>query len=171
MKKCVYFASEGDIFPDRPGLALGFGFTPDGAWRRRPAPAAEILAVDDRFAPGPAGLSEAARFLREWSGWVLWDLERPPRPEFSGLLRQFGPDRAVVPPAWSAIPHAAVLIGPYTPGRSFARWLEGQRERFGAVVLDGGPIRHRCGPGGRPLPWTGPLPAAGSACRGACARG
>ena len=167
MKKCVYFAADGEKYPGRPSLELGFGFTAGGNWRQRQAPRGEVLAVDDRFPPNPAGLREALRFLRDWSGPILWDLERPPHPAFAALLRQVDPTRSVVPPAWRELPHGAVLVGPYLPGRSFPRWLAAQKARYGAVVLDGGPIRHRCAPGLPPLPWGGPLPEKGGLCAGA----
>ena len=167
MEKFVYFASDRENFPEGARLALGFGFTPGGGWRPRPKPEAEALAVDDRFAPNPTGLREAVRFLREWRGRILWDFERPPGAAFAALLESVGAGDCVLPPAWAALPHAAVLAGPHIPGLSFSRWLAGERERFGALVLDAAPIRHFCAPGCPPRPWTGALPETGLACPGA----
>ena len=164
MKNCMYFASEGEKYPEGPRLALGYGFSPSGDWRPLPLPRAEALAVDDRFPPNPAGLREAERFLRQWDGWVLWDFERPLSPALRRLteLRE-----GVVPAACAAAPHSGVLIGPYAPGEGFARWLERQRRRYGTVVLDAAPIRCLCRPGGTAVRCGEALPESGFFCAGA----
>lgn len=167
MDNLLHFASAEKVFPGAPFLALGYGFTEEGAWRERPLPEAEALAVDDRYLPGPEGLARARQLLQNWPGWILCDFERPPAEPLIRLLEHLAGKTLVVPPAYEAYPHGGILVGPYQPGQSFDRWLQAEKARYGAVVLDGAALRCRVVPGRSPEPWTGPLPEEGHLCPGA----
>lgn len=192
MKTCIYFVEKPGA-PDLPPrsaaeaaqkaerLVRGYGFTPKGRWRPLPLPAgAAGLLLDDRFPPSRQGLETALRTLAAWDGLILLDLERPPGPgtgTLAELIRQLDGRGAILPSAWAAQPHGAVLIGPQSGG-GFARWLEEQRRRYANVVLDALPLRYSAQPrsgaqAALPPPgagwrlWTGPLPGAGFPCPGA----
>ena len=169
MKTCVYFAETGEKQGAVPWLALGYGFTAAGLWRRMPLPeTAAALVLDDRFLPEPQGLEEARRVLDTWPGALLLDFERPPVPRLLALQAELAGRDLAVPPAYAAGPHSAVLTGPWIPGPSFSRWLEAQRKRWGPLVLDGAPVRCLCKPGATPIPWEGPLPEQGFPCGSGC---
>lgn len=164
MKTYIYTAEN----PGGAELAGGFGFTAAGLWRGGALPpGAAGLMLDDREPPSPRGLEAARAALRAWSGLVVLDFERPPDAWAEQLTRGLDPARVLLPPAFARLPHGAVLIGPWMGGGSFARWLTQQRERYGAVVLDGLPLRTAARPGGARTRWTGPLPDAGFPCPGA----
>ncbi|MBQ1679138.1 MAG: hypothetical protein II062_06385 [Oscillospiraceae bacterium] len=188
MKTCIYFvekpgfpASAAELPPGAERLVRGWGFTPEGRWRPLPLPAgAAGLLLDDRFPPSDRGAAEALRALDAWEGLILLDLERPPGPgtaALAELIRQLAGHGPVLPSAWAALPHGAVLIGPRIGG-DFPRWLAQQRRHCPAVVLDALPLRHAAQPrsGARAAlsppgtgwrPWTGPLPGSGFPCPGA----
>ena len=147
MKKLIYFASEAAEDLPEARLALGFGFTPEGGWREGERGEAAGLVLDDRYPPSEAGLAAAERALGDWAGCILCDFERPPEPGLIRLLRRWEGREVIVPEAWAAFPHRAVLLRPYAPGLGFRRWLERGQARYGAVVLDAAPIRCRIRPG------------------------
>lgn len=167
MSISVYLWENGMKFPGGAALIPGFGFTEGGLWRARPVPAGTAgLIVDDRFPPDRRGLAAARQALAERKELLIFDFERPPSPLLAELLRALGGKRAVLPPAWAALPHAAVLIGPWTGERPFPRWLEAQRNCYGRVILDGAPLRAAAAPGGPRRLWEGPLPEQGFPCPG-----
>ena len=167
MKNYVYYAGNGNISTETGLLAAGFGFRQDGAWRGgTPLPEAAGLLVDDRFPPSLRGAEAAAGALRGYGGVIVLDFERPPGPGAERLARLLAGQRVVTPPGLAALPHAAVLAGPWRGG-PFDRWLEAQQARYGALVLDGLPLLVRGRPGQPWTPWTGPPPAAGFPCPGA----
>lgn len=167
MKISTYFFSAEAEAGSGLAVAPGYGFTAEGRWRPIPLPRGAGLAVDDRFLPGPEGLREAVAALGRWKGWILWDFERPPAPALSRLLETLQGVEAAVPPTYAGLPHSRVLIGPYVPGSSFGRWLAAQKARYGPVLLDGAPIRHRAFPGRPPEYYPDPLPETGFPCPGA----
>ena len=122
--------------------------------------------VDDRFLPDRRGAEAARRALGRWKGLVICDFEGAPSPLLSELVKALAGARVVLPPAWAALPHAAVLVGPWTGELPFSRWLENQRARYGEIVLDGLPLRAAAAPGGPREPWPGSLPAMGFPCPG-----
>lgn len=167
MKTCVYFAESMELSSGPTHLALGYGFHPTGLWRNLPLPAgAAGLVVDDRFAPDRRGAAAARQALSAWEGLVIFDFERPRQPLLAELITALAGREVVLPPAWAGLPHGAVLIGPWRGGGSFANWLQAQRRRYGRVVLDGAPLRHRAVPGRSWTPWSGSLPARGFSCPG-----
>ena len=157
----------------RESLAGGFGFTREGLWRGGVLPGeAAGLLIDDRNPPSVRGAEAAGRALRDWSGWIVLDLERPPGPGAERLAQALAGKRTAVPPALAGLPHGAVLAGPWTGAGSFARWLGAQQDRYGPLVLDALPLRVRGRPGEGWAPWTGPLPETGYPCPGAgCLQG
>lgn len=171
MKTCFYFGENGGDFPGGAELVPGYGFTAAGLWRGvalpRPGPGTAGLMADDRNVPSVRGAEAAAAALGDWTGLVVLDFERPPGPGAVRLVRALAGKRLVVPPALAALPHEAVLAGPWSGTGSFSRWLAALKERYGALVLDGAPLRSRTCPGGVPEPWTGPLPEGGFPCPGA----
>ncbi len=167
MKISMYFFSSDETCCGAPAVAPGYGFTPQGRWRPLPLPRGAALALDDRFLPGPEGLREALDALRAWQGGILCDFERPRAPALARLLEALAGRDAAVPPGYADLPHSRVLVGPYLPGRSFSRWLADRRERYGELLLDGAPIRHRAVPGAAPVYYPGPIPGAGLPCPGA----
>ena len=169
MKTCVYFAETGENRGSEPWLALGYGFTEAGRWRRRPLPETGAgLVLDDRFLPGPQGLEEALEALKAWPGALVLDFERSPAPLLTALQEELGGRDLAVPPAYAGGPHRAILAGPWQPGQPFSPWLEAQCRRWGALVLDGAPVRCLCRPGSAPGPWEGPLPEEGFPCGSGC---
>ena len=169
MRNCVYFVENGGEVPGAAVLAGGFGFRRDGSWRGGAAPAgAAGVLVDDRQPPGLRGAEAAAAALGAWEGWIVLDFERPPGPGAERLARLLAGKRAVVPPSMAALPHAAVVIGPWQGGGSFDCWLAAERARYGAVILDAAPLQARAAPGSPWQPWTGPLPEEGCPCAAGC---
>ncbi len=178
MKTCVYFAENRKIPasggrppappPETAGkLRLGYGFTAAGLWRELPLPEPGAgLVADDRFLPNSRGLEAARRVLEAWDGLILLDLERPPQPGLAGLIRDLEGKRLILPPAYGALPHAGVLVGPWRGDRPFLRWLEACRARWGTLFLDAAPLRCRARPGSPLLPWEGALPEEGFPCPG-----
>ena len=157
----IYFGDRGEV------LAGGFGFTEAGLWRGGALPEGTAgLIVDDRFLPDRRGLEAARRALGGRKELLIFDFERSPSPLSAELIRDLAGARAVLPPAWAALPHEAVLIGPWTGEAPFPRWLAAQRERYGPVILDGLPLRAAAAPGGNWAPWTGSLPETGFPCPG-----
>ena len=124
------------------------------------------IIIDDRFLPERRGLAAARRALEGWKGLLICDFERDPSPLSVELVRSLSGARVVLPPAWAALPHAAVLVGPWTGEVSFSRWLKDRQARYGALVLDGLPLRAAADPGGSWEPWTRPLPGHGFPCSG-----
>ncbi len=154
-------------FPGGTALIPGFGFTEGGLWRARPIPAgAAGLIVDDRFPPDRRGLAAARQALAERTELLIFDFERPLSPLLAELLQALGGKRTVLPPAWAALPHAAVLVGPWTGEHPFPRWLEAQRNCYGRVILDAAPLRAAAAPGGPRRVWEGPPPERGFPCPG-----
>ena len=153
-------------FGDREeALAGGFGFTEAGLWRQLPFREETTgLIIDDRFLPEGRGIEAARRALAGWTGLVICDFERPPSRLLTELAEALAGAQTVLPPAWAALPHGAVLVGPWMGETPFPRWLAEQRARYGAVVLDGLPLRAAAAPGGAWKPWTGPLPETGFPC-------
>ena len=165
MRKCVYFVKQCKNDPPGPRLAAGYGFQRDGAWRQIPLPEdAEGLLLDDRFAPSRQGLEAAAAALAAWEGFLVLDFERPPGPWAGALAARLPARRLICPPELAELPHAAVLVGPWLGGGSFARWLETLRRRWGALLLDGAHLRRRLRPGCPGADWEGPLPDSGFPC-------
>lgn len=168
MKNCIYFVENSSGGGRRPALRPGFGFREDGSWRGRPLPAeADGVLVDDRYLPDRRGLETALRILGDWRGPIVLDLERPFSPLLGRLVQALSGADAVVPPAYAGLSNAPVLVGPWPGGGSFAAWMDRQRARYGAAVLDAAPLYCRAVPGG---PWegrTGPVPERGFPCPGA----
>jgi hypothetical protein len=147
-------------------LAAGCGFTEAGLWRNFSLSEETGIILDDRFLPDRRGLAAARRALADWEGLLICDFERSPAPLPAELVKALAGAQVVLPPAWADLPHAAVLIGPWTGEVPFPRWLEAQRARYGAVVLDGLPLRAAAAPGRAREPWPGPLPETGFPCPG-----
>ncbi len=167
MKTCIYFAEIGGFPSGQPGLLLGRGFTKAGFWRNLPLPeGAAGLAVDDLFPPNPRGLTVARQALSAWEGLIVMDFERALHPGLAALVRALAGKRVILPPAYAALPHAAVLVGPWQGGCPLPRWLAARRSRYGALVLDAAPLRCRVLPGRPPEAWKGALPEEGFPCPG-----
>ena len=166
MKKCTFYVNSPGASARTPVLAAGCGFRQDGAWRGQPLPEAAGLLVDDRFLPDRRGLAAALRSLAQWQGLLVFDFERPRHPLLAELIAGLGEKELAVPPAYGELPHTAVLVGPWPGGGSFDVWISACRERYGALILDGAPLRCRAAPGCAWTPWEGPLPAQGFFCRG-----
>lgn len=151
MANLLYFAVFQEKNTPKPFFQMGFGFDEDGSFLP-PAlmPEAEGIGLQDRRPPSPAGLADAADFLRGYPGLVLCDFEGPFREELAGLIRTVPAGRLVVPPEYRAVPHKAVLAGPYVPDQPFLPWLQARKERWGPVFLD-------C----RPLSWVLALDGSG----------
>ena len=167
MKTCIYFAGNAEIPAPGPRLIPGWGFSEAGLWRRPPAAAGDGLVLDDRFLPEPAALRPAAEAPRAAGCALICDFERPRSPLLAELLALLPAERLVVPEPYADLPHWEVLAGPYLPGISFSRWLQEKQARYGQVVLDAAPLRHRVLPGQAPEPFSGPLPEQGFPCPGA----
>ncbi len=168
MKKCIYFVSNSGACPEEPRLRRGYGFLRDGGWRPAELPLdAEGVIVDDAFLPSQRGLDEAIRFLNAWNGVILLDFERAGASRLSQLAAALAGKEVVVPPAYAACPHSAILIGPWSGRGAFSRWLHACQARYGAVVLDGAPLRTLMRPGGGCALWCAPLPDSGFPCAGA----
>ena len=167
MKNCTYFVNSSGLAGPEPCLTPGYGFRRDGAWRGQPLPEfAAGLLVDDRFLPDRRGLTAALRSLAQWKGLLIFDLERPRHPMLAQLIAGLEEKALVIPPAYADLPHAAALVGPWQGKQSFESWLSACRERFGALMLDGAPLRSRAAPSACWEPWKGPLPARGFLCQG-----
>lgn len=165
MEKCLYFAKKLKNLNEADALAPGFGFTAKGDWRGRPLPSDEIgLIVDDCFLPSRLGLDAACRALAEWKGLIVLDFERPPSQLLIALAHSLTEKQTVLPPSYSACPHAAVLVGPWQAELGFSHWLQNLQTRFGRVVLDCAPLRVQCCPGGKRRPWASKLPESGFFC-------
>lgn len=168
MKKCIYFVSNASDCPDGPRLWRDFGFDETGSWRPAAFPQdAQGVIVDDAFLPNPSGLDAAIRFLTAWNGVILLDFERAKTTALSQLAAALAGKEVVVPPAYAACPHSHVLIGPWNGCGSFSRWLRRCQARYGAVVLDGAPLRFQMRPGGKREGWSASLPEQGFPCPGA----
>ena len=179
MKNCIYFAERAEFSRaggEGPGrelpagalrLAVGYGFTAEGGWRRLPLPAdGTALALDDRWLPDRRGLAAAAAALASWTGPILLDLERPPSPAAARLIDALAGKALTVPAAYAALPHAAVLTGPWRGVGALRPWLEPALRRYGVLWLDALPLRCRQRPGRPREPWSGPLPREGFPCQG-----
>lgn len=178
MKTCIYFA-ESAGFSGRDGavprqegpaealrLAVGYGFTPQGGWRGLPLPTgAAGLMLDDRWLPDRRGLAAAAEALAAWTAPIVLDFERPPSASASGLIAALAGKTLILPAAYAAQPHAALLAGPWRGG-GLLPWLDRTCRRWGAIWLDALPLRYCQRPGAPRTPWTGPLPGLGFPCPG-----
>ncbi len=161
MKTCIYFAGNSELSVTGPTLALGWGFTEAGLRQPGFPPGCAGVVLDDRRLPDRGLLDRAEAALRAAGGTLVCDFERPPDPVLEALLTRLRDLELVVPAAYAGLPHAAVLTEPYRPGQSFRRWLRAQQDRYGAVVLDGSPLRHRVRPGCTPELLPDPLPETG----------
>ena len=167
MKNCVYFVKQSEKMPHGPRIAPNYGFRPDGAWRGQSLPeGCAGLLLDDRFPPSRRGLEAAAEALAHWTGLIVLDFEKPLRPETEALAARLAGERLVCPPCLAALPHAALLAAPGWGG-DYMRRVEALRARYGELLLDGAPLRHRVRPGGARTPWERALPAEGFPCSGA----
>ncbi len=161
MKTCIYFAGNSELSVTGPTLSLGWGFSETGLRHPAPPPGCAGIVLDDRRLPDRCLLDRAEAALRAQGGTVVCDFERPPDPVLEALLTRLRDLELAVPAQYAALPHAAVLTGPYRPDLPFRRWLEAQRAKYGPILLDGAPIRHRVRPGCPPEAWTGPVPEEG----------
>lgn len=139
MKNCIYFAGSGQF--SGPRLAPGWGFTETGQPRFGDGTGDGVL-LDDRWPPAREAIGRMADALRG-AGLIVCDFEKAPTPLLADLLARLEGRETVVPESCAALPHSAVLVGPYRPPGSFLRWLDGKRRRYGPLVLDAEPIRVR----------------------------
>lgn len=167
MKNCIYFAGNSELSVTEPTLALGWGFTETGLRQPAPPPGCAGVVLDDRQLPDRSLLDPAEAALRSVGGILVCDFERPPDPVLETLLTRLQDLELVVPASYAGLPHTAVLAGPYRPGLPFRRWLNARRAGYGALVLDGSPLRHRVRPGFQAEAFSGPLPEACSFSPGA----
>lgn len=168
MKNCIYFVSESAQGAQGPLLRRGYGFQRDGSWRSVALPEnAAGLVLDDAFLPDRRGLDAALRCLRAWDGLIVLDFERPCAAALTQLAAALAGKEVVVPASYAACPHSRILIGPWSGCGSFLQWLERLQTHYGAVALDGAPLRFRVQPGGRRALWRAPLPASGFPCHSA----
>lgn len=171
MKNCIYFAGSGQF--SGPRLVPGWGFTETGQPRFGDGTGDGVL-LDDRWPPAREAIGRMAEALRG-AGLIVCDFEKAPSPLLASLLSRLEGQETVVPESCAALPHSAVLVGPYRPPGSFLRWLEGKRRRYGPLVLDAEPIRARVPfgrPGQAPKPSGAEWFCAGALCRcGRCGDG
>lgn len=147
MKNMLCFAVFGCETPSVPpdcGLAFGgFGFAPDGSVRAPyPLPKGSAVLFDDSVLPDcvrPALLQE---FLSDQAVETLvFDFERPKTELLCDLIQSVRKVQTVVPPAYAALRHSAVLAPAYHPREPFAMYLQRWQKKERNLVLDLSPVR------------------------------